>query len=309
MRRASIDIDALIFLGEFMFFDHVISVGFCFFVYVDCKLSGMKLITINNVELLQFDLLQQEGLFHFSTTRNGGVSEDAYATFNLGFYAGDNPENVYGNREILASTMNIPVHNLFVPYQTHSDKVCVIDQEFLNLSDNDKYTRLNGVDALITDRKDISIGVTTADCVPILIYDPQMQVFAAIHAGWKGTEAKIAGKTVQKMIAIYDCRPENLLVGIAPCISQKHFEVGEEVVDAFREAGFPIDEIAYRNPDSRKMHIDLRMANRLVLTDLGVLAQNIESTDLCTYSDSDRFFSARRQTIHSGRMVTGGILR
>jgi YfiH family protein len=265
----------------------------------------MKLITKNNIKLLQFDLLQQEDLFHFSTTRNGGVSEDAYATFNLGFYAGDNPENVYANREILASAMDIPVHDLFVPYQTHGDKICVIDEEFLNLSDNDKYTLLNGVDALITDRKNISIGVTTADCVPILIYDPQKQVFAAIHAGWKGTVAKIAGKTVETMINLYDCRPENLLVGIAPCISQKYFEVGEEVVDAFREAGFPIDGIAYRNSDSGKMHIDLRLANKLILTDLGVLAHNIEVTDLCTYSDPDRFFSARRQTIRSGRMVTG----
>lgn len=268
---------------------------------------------IKNIEhdnLLQFQNLSKfKALTHFSTTIHGGVSEGAYSSFNLGFYCGDNPECVYENRGRLASQLNLTSQDLYIPYQTHEDKICVLNSHFMALSDNDKYLSLNGVDALITDQKNICIGVTTADCVPVLVYDPVKSVLAAVHAGWKGTVAKIAEKTVAKMVDTFSCSPQDMYAGIAPCISQKCFEVGEEVVDAFKEAGFSMDDIAYRNSETGKMHIDLRLANKLLLTEAGIPFQNIETSGECTYSDSDLFFSARRQTIHSGRMLTGGVLR
>lgn len=263
---------------------------------------------VNN--LLQFNNLGEfQSLTHFSTTVQGGVSEGAYTSFNLGFYSGDNPECVYENRSRLASLINVPLPDLYIPYQTHGDKICVLDSGFMNLSDNDKYLSLNGVDALVTDRKNICIGVTTADCVPVLIYDPAKNVLAAIHAGWKGTVAKIVEKTVAKMADVFGCNPQDMYAGIAPCISQKCFEVGEEVVVAFKEAGFHMNDVAYHNSGTGKMHIDLRQANKILLNEAEIPFQNIETSDLCTYSDSNMFFSARRQTIHSGRMVTGAILR
>lgn len=260
--------------------------------------------------LLQFDNLSRfASVSHFSTTVRGGVSEDTYRSFNLGFYSGDNPECVYENRSRLASLIDVPLQDLYIPYQTHGDKICILNDDFIALPDNDKYLSLNGVDALITDRKNICIGVTTADCVPVLIYDPAKHVLAAVHAGWKGTLAGIVQKTVVKMVETLGCLPQNMYAGIAPCISQKCFEVGEEVADAFREAGFSMETITYRNPDSGKEHLDLRLANKILLHEAGIPLPNIETNDRCTYSDSDLFFSARRQTIHSGRMVTGGILR
>ena len=268
---------------------------------------------IKNIEhdnLLQFENLTRfNALSHFSTTIHGGVSEGAYESFNLGFYSGDNPECVYENRSRLASLINIPLQDLYVPYQTHGDKICVLDNNFMSLSDNDKYLSLNGVDALITDQKNICIGITTADCVPILIYDPDKNILAAVHAGWKGTVAKIVEKTIVKMIDTFGCSAQDMYAGIAPCISHECFEVGEEVVEAFKEARFRIEDIAYRNAGTEKMHIDLRQANKLLLTEAGILPYNIEITDLCTFSNPKLLFSARRQTIHSGRMVTGGILR
>ncbi|MDR0825262.1 MAG: polyphenol oxidase family protein, partial [Prevotella sp.] len=86
-------------------------------------------------------------------------------------------------------------------------------------------------------------------------------------------------------------------------------EVGEEVTEAFRQAEFPMRDIGYRNPKSGKMHIDLRQANKLMLERVGVVPQHIEIADLCTYANPERFFSARRQTVYSGRMITGGILK
>lgn len=260
--------------------------------------------------LLQFEILSEyDSLVHFSTTCEGGVSKESYASFNLGEYSGDDQMNVFQNRRMLASMLNIEMSNLLLPYQTHEDKISVIDNYFMELTDVDKKAKLWGVDALVTNLKNVCIGVTTADCTPLLIYDPVQGVLAAVHAGWRSTVAKIAVKTVEKMEDIYGCKASDLKVGIAPCISQERFEVGKEVISCFIEAGFPINDIAYHNKQTGKKHIDLSRANKLLLEKMGVTSQNIEISGLCTYSNPDIFFSARRQTIKSGRMLTGGLLK
>jgi YfiH family protein len=269
----------------------------------------MEYFSLNNIGLFRFSIFPQSDLFHFSSSIKGGVSTGAYSSLNLGLYSGDNPEHVKENRERIANVAGVPVENLYIPCQTHDDKTFVVDEQFLNLSDEEKEKKLYGIDALITDRKNICIGVTTADCVSVLIYDPHKEVLAAIHAGWKGTVARIAEKTVIRMTEHFGSNPKDLLAGIAPCISQERFEVGEEVVETFQEAGFQIEDIGYRNTETGKMHLNLQQTNKLILNDAGIPAQNIEIANLCTYSNPQLFFSARRQTIHSGRMVTGGILK
>ncbi len=267
---------------------------------------------INNKEhenLLQFESLNHDSLFHFSTTIKGGISRGTYASFNLGLYSGDIPERVYKNRAKLTSQIGVKPNNLFIPIQTHEDKTLVLDKNFLSLSDDDKLEELNGIDALVTNLRNLCIGITTADCVPILLFDPEKKVLAAIHAGWKGTIANIVGKTVKKMSDKFDCNPNDLFAGIAPCISLECFEVGNEVVDRFIESGFSIKEIGRKNVKTAKMHLDLQLANKLLLNAAGIPLNNIETANLCTFSHPDKFFSARRQTIHSGRMVTGGIIR
>ncbi|WP_029903640.1 peptidoglycan editing factor PgeF [Prevotella sp. 10(H)] len=264
---------------------------------------------IKAINLLQFNHFKQENLFHFSTTIKGGVSTGDYTSLNLGMYSGDDIDNVAENKERLAQAIGVSEEDIYIPYQTHEDKILTIDDSFLSKPDLEKVKLMNGIDALITDRKNICIGVTTADCVPVLIFDPEKNILAAVHAGWKGTVAKIAAKTVAKMKEQFDCDPTKLLAGIAPCISQERFEVGEEVVDAFQQAGFIMEDIGYRKPETGKMHIDLQRANELTLSEAGIPADNIEIADLCTYSNPALFFSARRQSVHSGRMITGGVLR
>ena len=268
----------------------------------------MQDIQIDNIELLQFDSLRQETLNHFSTTVHGGVSEGAYNSFNLSFYSGDKFENVLTNRMRLAEAMNVPIQKLFIPYQTHEDKILKIDETFLALSNEEQIRRLNGIDAIITDQKDVCIGVTTADCVPVIIFDPVKKVLAAVHAGWKGTALRIGAKTAKQMISDFGCNPENLLVGIAPSISPEIFEVGDEVGKTFEKAGFNLSTISFRNSKSGKLHIDLWKANKLPLMDVDILEENIEITGICTFSNPDKFFTTSRQTIHSGRMVTGGMI-
>ena len=268
----------------------------------------MQSIQIEGIELLQFDSFPQEALNHFSTTIHGGISQDAYSSFNLSFYSGDKIGNILTNRMRLSNALNVSIEKLFIPYQTHEDKILVIDKDFLSLPNEEQVTELNGIDALITNEKNVCIGITTADCVPLLIFDPHKKVLAAIHAGWKGTALKIGAKTAKQMIEQFGCNPKDLLVGIAPSISPQIFEVGDEVGEAFEKAGFDLSAISFRNPQTGKLHIDLWQANKLPLLDVGILSGNIEIASICTFSNPDRFFSARRQTIHSGRMVTGGII-
>lgn len=260
--------------------------------------------------LLQFDGWQKfKHLSHFSTTSQGGVSDGNYASFNLGEYSGDEPLNVEVNRRFLARILDIEYNNLYFPHQTHGDSICVIDEDFIALSPEEKRASLEGVDALMTNIKNIGIGVTTADCVPIVLYDPKIEVVAAIHAGWKGTVKHIANKTLKLMMQRFGSNLSDIYAGIGPFISEKHFEVGDEVEAAFKKEGFPLSKIASRNKETNKLHIDLGKANKHDLMSLGMNSDNIEIANLCTYSNPNILFSARRQTIHSGRMFTGGFLR
>ncbi|WP_363318654.1 peptidoglycan editing factor PgeF [Massilibacteroides sp.] len=268
----------------------------------------MKTIQKDNLQMLQFESFANDcNISHFITTRQGGISEGNYTSFNLGAYCGDSPDAVRENRKRLCSALGVQSTDLYIPLQTHETEIRIIDEHFLTLSKEEKQNALKGVDALLSSLPDIAIAVTTADCVPLLIYDPIKQVIGAVHAGWRGTVNRLAAKVVEKMVQAYSTTPSDLQIGIGPCIGQDAFEVGEEVVDAFREANFP-SSIHYYNKLSGKAHIDLIKANIHQLTEVGVNEQKIELSGICTYTQHKTFYSARRLGINSGRFLTGILL-
>ena len=123
----------------------------------------------------------------FTTTREGGVSEGNYGRFNLNPYCGDSPAHVKENMDRLCAQLNIEEERLILPHQVHSDASLIIDESFFALSSQQRTAALEGVDALITRQRHTCIGVSTADCVPILLFDQKQRVAAAVHAGWRGT--------------------------------------------------------------------------------------------------------------------------
>ena len=256
----------------------------------------------------RYSIFEHCKLNHFTTTVHGGVSSGNYATFNLCSYSGDSVTSVSENRALLANTLGISKNLLFIPRQTHGDQLRIIDGDFLDLSEEDQQKELYGVDALITQEKNVGIGVITADCVPISIYDTKNAILGIVHAGWKGTAARIGSKTVVEMMSRFSSKAVNLKVSIGPSISKENFEVGDEVGQAFIDAGFDLETIAYRKGSTEKLHIDLWRANIESLMALGILENNIEVSGICTFESTD-FFSARRQTFYTGRMFTGGIIR
>ena len=238
----------------------------------------------------------------FSTTRHGGVSQGNYGSLNINSYCGDDMEAVAENRRLLSLELPIPnASRIIVPHQVHDSVVQVIDEDTLG-----KQELIEGVDALITRLPGVCIGVSTADCIPIIIYDPVHHCAAAVHAGWRGTVKRIAESVARQMYAFYRSDYGEMQVMIGPGISLKNFEVGQEVYDEFLQAGFPMERIAAKHA---KWHIDLPLCNRLQLEQLGIRPENIRETGICTYDHADDFFSARRLGINSGRIFTGVILR
>ena len=250
------------------------------------------------------------GAIAFSTMRGEGTGN--YGGFNITPYCGDSPRHVEMCRASLCAQLGIADSQLILPYQTHSDKVAVIDSHFLQLSNDEQYKALQGIDAIVTALPHICIGVSTADCIPVLLHDAKRNVIAAIHAGWRGTVAGIVKKSIEVMRHRYNSCASDIRAIIAPGISIDAFEVGDEVYEEFCKAGFAMQQIAKRYPATdggEKWHIDLWEANKLQLMRCGVDEKSIEVAGICTYNNHAEFFSARRLGIKSGRIFSGILLK
>ena len=247
-----------------------------------------------------------EGVTAFSTTRHGGYSQGNYGELNVNLYCGDEPEAIARNRRLLCKELAVAEDRLVMPHQVHDTGVSQIGKTFFMLSEEIRKQVLEGIDALITNLKHICIGVSTADCIPIIIYDPEHHAAGVVHSGWRGTVANITGRVVTSRQMAYQSKPELLKAVIGPGISLKNFEVGDEVYEAFADAGYPMEQISEKQ---EKWHIDLFACCRLQLEATGIKAENIEESGICTYDNVEDFFSARKLGIASGRILTGIVLK
>jgi YfiH family protein len=262
--------------------------------------------TTKKIDLLRYNLMKHSCRVEaFTTSRHGGVSDGDFGSFNLSDTSGDNAQNVTTNRTLLCRELGIDTHQLILSHQTHSDKIAVVDAQLLSATPEHRITLMDGADALITNMRGICIGVTTADCVPVLLYDPTNGATAAIHAGWRGAVANIVSKSVAAMQKQYDTNPQEVISAIGPCIGTSCFEVGEEVADEFMIKNFGSCITGGFN----KPHIDLTGAICLDLQRAGCLPNKTELSGICTYTQHHNYFSARRLGIRSGRILTGILLK
>ena len=192
------------------------------------------------------------------------------------------------------------------PHQVHGDVIREVTDPFTAREE------LEGVDALVTDVPGVAISVRTADCIPVLLYDPVHEAVAAVHDGWRGTVQHLSRKVIDFMHERYGTNASDLKAVIGPGIGPDSFQVGQEVADAFADAGFPMELILQDcgpkaptadNPMNGGLHIDLWKANRWLLEEAGVQSANIQVAGICTYKNNDRFFSARREGIKCGRII------
>ncbi len=254
------------------------------------------------------NLSEQGGVNHFVSTRIGGLSLSPYESLNLGFHVGDVPETVLKNRERLAATIQIPLSNFTFAKQIHSGTVAIVTEQKRGCGAADYDTAIEATDAMVTAVPGLCLAVLTADCVPLLLFDPRKRVVAAVHAGWRGSVKLIARNTVEILIQEYNCKPQDLLVGIGPSIGPCHYEIGPEVIAQVKDAFGSTEGHINTESSSGKGHFNLWEANRRQIMDAGVPPQNIEIARICTYFNVHQFFSVRHQKGTTGRFGAGIML-
>jgi YfiH family protein len=242
----------------------------------------------------------------FSTRQGGGSSVYGEGELNLGWTPEDNPETVADNRRRFASAVTGDRSlELVTIRQIHGNVVCAVEADHGPLATEEGKAILQG-DGLITDLKDVLLGIQTADCTPVLVADTQARVVAAFHAGWRGTLARIVEQGIAAMKLRYGSRSSDLIAAIGPAIGPCCFEVGPEVRSAF-ESEFAYAPELFSEVGSQ-IHLDLFEANRRQLLDAGVATGKISLVGECTactrLSDGRRkYFSHRSEHGVTGRML------
>ncbi len=223
------------------------------------------------------------GLRHAFFTRDGGVSEGFYGSLNGGLGSNDDPGHVAENRRRMAARIGVAPENFLSVWQIHSPDAVVATGPW------DGASRPRA-DAIVTQTEGLALGVTAADCGPILFVDPNARVIGAAHAGWKGALTGVLESTVEAMEKL-GAERGGIVAAIGPLIRQHSYEVGDEFVERFIEAD--ADNAAYFLPAARDGHamFDLAGFIRMRLENAGVLM--IDDIGVDTYSD-ERFFSYRR---------------
>ena len=241
---------------------------------------------------------------HCFSTRFGGVSESALASLNLGVHRGDAPKNVLENYRRLGDAVGFDPKRTVFTKQIHSDII-----ERVGASDCGRGLIVpveNGCDGLVTNEPEVVLTVFSADCTPVLLYDPVAKAVGAVHAGWRGTAAAIAARAVERMTAEFGSKPENIRAAIGPCISQCCFETDRDVPDAMRSAFGEDAKQAIRAVGS-KYYVNLKVLNALVLTRAGV--RQIDIAAECTACEPERFWSHRRVGNRRGSLAAMILLR
>ncbi len=243
--------------------------------------------------------LEEKGFVNGFSTRLGGVSDFPKDALNLSGLDIDSAENLAENRRRFLDVIGADFQ-IATAWQTHGADVRIVKNIEEANDGNCKF------DALISDLKNILVGVKTADCVPVLLGDSRTKSFAAVHAGWRGTVNSIVFNTIEKMRETYDTNPKDLICAIGAAATGENYEVGRDVIDAFQK-NFSTCRNLFRKTRDGHALIDLHLANREQLLSVGVMAENIFVAPFCTIERTDLFFSYRVESkLHSktGRLLS-----
>ncbi len=240
------------------------------------------------IRVLRSPLFGDGSFLHGFPERTGGESVGLRASLNLGYRWGDDPELVRRNRARLAEHEGFALEDLQVTKHVHGTNVWRVGEP---LPDPPEF------DGLVSDRPGPVLGAFSADCVPILFGDPVARVCGAAHAGWRGAVAGVAERVVERMVEA-GARAADIRVALGPSIRACCFEVGAEVVAAFREQYGDVPGMVVPGPN--KEHVDLGVALTASLERAGVTHAHIDATPPCTRCHSERFFSYRRDGMEGG---------
>ena len=241
------------------------------------------------------------GVRHGFSTRLGGVSEGMWESLNLGVSRGDDPDHVRENYRRFFAAVGVDGGRIAMTNQIHGGVVrCITTADVRS----DPYDKAGyEADGLMTDLPGVALLVYSADCIPILFYDPVRRVAAAVHAGWRGTAAGIASAAVERMQEVYDCRPRDILAAIGPGIGPDCFETHEDVPNAMTAALSTAVLQHIKIKENGKFSVDLKGINAMRLEQAGLEAEHIAVSSLCSACHPDKFWSHRRLGTNRGSMA------
>ena len=276
-------------------------------------MSSFRLSSQGAVEYLEaLPLAECDFLVHAFLTRRGGVSAGCFAGLNFSCREGDRPEDVAENWRRLIGAFHLDLRQVVLMHQTHGDRIVTIDSREREMTATSPLlpAEAHVCDALVTDRPEITIGVKTADCVPLFLVDRVKRVIGVVHAGWRGTALNIAGQVVDVFINRFSSQPDDILAVIGPAIGPCCYEVDATVYEALN-AYAAVEGASFIHPSTAtdRWMMDLPMVNRCQLEQRAVPAENIFSGRYCTSCQSDVFFSHRRDHGHTGRHVSFMMLK
>ena len=200
--------------------------------------------------------------------------------------------------ENLGKCIDIKLNKMVKPNQAHTDKIQIVEKHILENEPDFNLEVYDKTDGLITNKKDIALATTNADCILLLFFDPVNKVIANVHSGWRGTIQRISVKTVQKMVNKFNCKPENIICCICPSIRKCHFEVENDVKEIFEKKFKDLkieqnNDIMEKQKDKEKWNIDTVLINKILLKQEGLKQENIIDSGICSVCNSDLIHSYR----------------
>lgn len=237
----------------------------------------------------------------FISTRLFGSSEGKFSSFNLSYMVGDKLQNVSNNRHTLIESLCIKKNEIFYLNCVHGNNVkCITDS---NIETNE----LHGYDGLITNLKGIYISILTADCIPLLLFDPVKQVIGVLHIGWRGIENDIIKIGLNTFQNRYGCSIEDIIAFLGPSIKKCCYYLKDESAVKFFKS-LP-NQSKYLSERDDKIYIDLQSITFDCLLDIGLRKKNIDIDTNCTMCNNDTFYSYRYSNKQTGRFCTGIMMK
>ncbi|HCR66512.1 peptidoglycan editing factor PgeF [Oceanicaulis sp. UBA2681] len=238
------------------------------------------------LDILRADGFGDDRIAHGFTTRTGGTSTGPYASLNLSWSRGDDKAAVEANRARVSQAFGDA--RLVFANQVHGATVLKVDAAPEDWSAGEG-------DALITNQPGLALCAQTADCTPVLLYDPENAAIAAIHSGWRGVIAEVIPAAINALNKAYGSRPEALQAVIGPAVAPENYRVGPEVLEQFEVLFGPLDDgLALPRDSEGGAGLNVSEGARRQLLRAGVSEDAIRWLQACTFADADRFFSCRR---------------
>lgn len=259
--------------------------------------KDFKVTSKNNAWFGYFSSFSRAGFITACSCRFHGESDLVPGSLNLALQVGDNQNKVLRNRKKFAAAIGVNPDRLTTCAQVHGNNVQVVTEDLIGRGAVSFADTIPETDALITNLADVPLLLFYADCVPVLLADPVTGAIGLAHAGWRGTAAQIAKKTVWAMTEAFGVNPDNLLAAIGPSIGSCCYEVDDVVRD--RMPGY---EACFAAKCDGKYLLDLWQVNRQQLLEAGIALSNISTADVCTNHNPELFFSYRYENGKTGRM-------